>query len=139
MRRLGRDAWSMVKLRRQATNEYPPSLHPSKVEIYADHIALGEIIGSGSFAEVRKGRVLGAGVQERFEGATDRESKTIANLRRRGEKMGLRVGGGGMGVAVKVLRDVRRQTLKRFWSEVLIMKVGGFFGEGRGEGCVCTM
>ncbi|CAM9463109.1 unnamed protein product, partial [Laminaria digitata] len=65
---------------RQISHRAKESLE--EVEIDADHIALGEIIGSGSFAEVRKGRVLGGGVQERFGGATDRESKTIDTLRR---------------------------------------------------------
>eukprot|EP00904_Undaria_pinnatifida_P009210 jgi/Undpi1/5419/HiC_scaffold_2.g00700.m1 len=97
-----------------------------EVEIDADDIALGEIIGSGSFAEVRKGRLF-RGVAERLGGVTDRESKTIATLKKRGERMWAGMppvveGGRGTEVAVKVLRDVRRQTLKRFWFEVLIMK-----------------
>lgn len=72
------------------------------MQVQAEAISIGDIIGSGSFAEVRRGQLRGrAG---RSPGAAD-DSVTE--------------------VAVKVLRDVSRQSLRRFWFEVLIMKVGG--------------
>lgn len=105
-----------------------------KIEVDADDIAIGEIIGSGSSAEVRKGRVRGK-VPGVFEYVSD--SQTGATIDRRTRERGIAnpsdpgapasVGRGAMAgmpqIAVKVLRDAKRQTLKRFWSEVLIMKV----------------
>ncbi|CAM9836100.1 unnamed protein product, partial [Scytosiphon promiscuus] len=68
-----------------------------EVEVDADLVHLGDILGSGSFAEVRRGRLVvnGGGASE---------------------------AGKAEEVAVKVLRDSRRSTLKRLWCEVLIMK-----------------
>lgn len=96
-----------------------------QVEVDADDIAIGEIIGSGSFAEVRRGRLKG-GVEDSY-GVTSANKTGVTASRRAGMRgsLGPTTGAGGTAeVAVKVLRDVSRQTLKRFWFEVLIMKVG---------------
>lgn len=82
----------------------------------ADDIAIGAIIGSGSFAEVRRGWLKG-GVQG-LDGVPV-ETQTAARVRKRAEGRNAE----SPEIALKVLRDVRRQTLKRFWFEVLIMKV----------------
>ncbi|CBN74841.1 Tyrosine kinase specific for activated (GTP-bound) p21cdc42Hs [Ectocarpus siliculosus] len=66
-----------------------------EVEVDASLVGVGEIIGSGTFAQVRQGRLF--------------------------DTMGV-VGTGAAKVAVKIPRDARRSTLKHFWFEVLIMK-----------------
>lgn len=106
-------------------------------------MSIGEIVGSGSFAEVRKG-VL----RRRHDGSGDRgetvnsngnggeNSNGSGNGNDNGGDNGSSNGneGGGMvrqeggketvtEVAMKVLRDIRRRTVRRFWFEVLIMKV----------------
>lgn len=107
----------------------PPSPAPffswlNQVEIDADDLAIGEIVGSGSFAEVRKGRFrVGARYRPGSEGlgVSGLALMTEATLSRRGLP---NVFEEGTDVAVKVIRDVSRNSLKRFWFEVLIMKVG---------------
>ncbi|CAM9500233.1 unnamed protein product [Ectocarpus sp. 4 AP-2014] len=66
-----------------------------EVEVDASLVGVGEVIGSGTFAQVRQGRLFDA--------------------------MEV-VGTGAAKVAVKIPRDARRSTLKHFWFEVLIMK-----------------
>ncbi|CAM9627599.1 unnamed protein product [Ectocarpus fasciculatus] len=66
-----------------------------EVEVDAGLVGVGEIIGSGTFAQVRQGRLF--------------------------DTTGV-VGTGAAKVAVKIPRDARRSTLKHFWFEVLIMK-----------------
>ncbi|CAM9285282.1 unnamed protein product [Ectocarpus sp. 13 AM-2016] len=66
-----------------------------EVEVDASLVGVGEIIGSGTFAQVRQGRLF--------------------------DTMGV-VGTGAAKVAVKIPREARRSTLKQFWFEVLIMK-----------------
>ncbi|CAB1101135.1 unnamed protein product [Ectocarpus sp. CCAP 1310/34] len=66
-----------------------------EVEVDASLVSMGEIIGSGTFAQVRQGRLF--------------DTKGV-------------VGTGAAKVAVKIPRDARPSTLKHFWFEVLIMK-----------------
>lgn len=93
-----------------------------------DDISIGAIIGSGSFAEVRRG-LLKNTISSR--GTLPKESKlsaaTILRMRSKSDVPAE--------IALKVLRDVKRQTLRRFWFEVLIMKVCFEAVEGGRRGC----
>lgn len=100
------------------------ALFVPQVEVDADDLAIGEIVGSGSFAAVRKGRVI---LRARNNvdptekgGEPPRASKTSLTLSKRASPDVL---SGKADVALKVIRDVSRNSLKRFWFEVLIMKV----------------
>lgn len=87
-----------------------------QVEVDDHEISIGAIIGSGSFAEVRKAW-LKRTHPESDGSAIDTITATTIMRRARGTSSVV------PSIAVKVLKDVKRKTLRRFWDEVLIMKV----------------
>ena len=105
-----------IRYKKQKKHMLRLVLIANQVEVDDNEISIGTLIGSGSFAEVRHGRLKGFRSDGVGLPVATKTSDTILSRARS-------VGPVPPKIAVKILRDVKRQAIRRFWIEVLIMKV----------------